>query len=311
MTRPMDLLLTALAPVVWGSTYYAITEWLAGWEPMTLALLRALPAGLLLLVLVRRLPPRGHWGPVMLLGSLNITLFWSLLFVAAQRLPGGVAATLGSAQALLVLLLARGWLGTPLSAAAVAAALAGVVGVGLLVLGPAAALDPIGLAAGAGSAAAMAAGTVLSRKWQADTAPLTFTAWQLTAGGLVLLPLALALEPAWPAFELRHLGALAYLGLVGAALTYFLWFRGIARLGPSTAALLALLSPVSAVAIGWVLLDQRLTVVQGIGVVVVLASVAAGQWVAARLGRGAMAVALPTARPVARRLPPASRSTLV
>ncbi|MCB2017404.1 MAG: EamA family transporter [Hydrogenophaga sp.] len=289
MTRAGDLLLTALAPVVWGSTYYVTTEWLPAGVPMTLAMWRALPAGLLLLAMVRRLPPRHRLGQVLVLGTLNFAVFWTLLFVAADRLPGGVAATLGSAQALLVLFLARGLLGTPVRAASVVAAVAGAIGVGLLVLGPAAALDPLGLAAGVGSAAAMALGTVLSRKWQAGATPLTFTAWQLTAGGLVLLPMAWLAEPALPAFESGHVMGLVYLGLIGAALTYFLWFRGLARLGPATVSILALLSPVTAVVIGWLALAQSLSPVQVVGMLVVLASVAAGQWAASRApfpGRG-------------------------
>jgi probable blue pigment (indigoidine) exporter len=277
MTRHADLWLTALAPAVWGSTYYVTSEWLPDVHPLTLAMLRALPAGLLLLALVRQLPPRRHLGRILLLGTLNFAVFWSLLFAAAQRLPGGVAATLGSSQALLVLLLAKGWLGTPLHRTAVAAAVAGVAGVGLLVLGPSAALDPLGLAAGIGSAAAMAAGTVLSRKWQWGAPPLTFTAWQLAAGGLVLLPLAALMAPAAPTLRPAHVGGLLYLGVVGAAVTYFLWFRGIARLGPGPVSLLALLSPMVAVGIGWALLDQSLTPVQMLGALVVLGSVAAGQ----------------------------------
>jgi probable blue pigment (indigoidine) exporter len=282
MKRTADLLLTALAPAVWGSTYFVTTEWLPEGHPMTLAMLRALPAGLLLLAIVRQLPLRERLAQVFVLGILNFAVFWTLLFVAAQRLPGGVAATLGAAQALLVLLLARGLLGTPVRVASVAAAMVGALGVALLVLSPAASLDPLGLAAGFGSAAAMAAGTVLSRKWQTGATPLTFTAWQLTAGGLVLLPMALLSEPPLPTLEAGHLGALVYLGLVGAALTYFFWFRGLARLGPATVSLLALLSPVTAVGIGWLALDQTLTTVQCLGVFVVLLSVVCGQWVASR-----------------------------
>lgn len=284
MKRAADLLLTALAPAVWGSTYFVATEWLPEGHPMTLAMLRALPAGLLLLAVVRQWPRRERLVQVLVLGALNFAVFWSLLFVAAQRLPGGVAATLGSAQALLVVLLARGLLGTPVRAGSVAAALAGALGVALMVLSPASTLDPLGLAAGMGSAAAMAVGTVLSRKWQHGVAPLTFTAWQLTAGGLVLLPIALLSEPSLPRLEARHLGGLVYLGLIGAALTYSLWFRGLARLGPATVSLLALMSPVTAVGIGWLALDQHLTVVQGLGVAVVLLSVAWGQRAAARPG---------------------------
>lgn len=284
MSRVADLLLTALAPAVWGSTYFVTTEWLPEGHPMTLAMLRALPAGLLLLAMVRQWPARERLVQLLVLGALNFAVFWTLLFVAAQRLPGGVAATLGSAQALLVLLLARGLLGTPVRAASVAAALTGALGVALLVLSPAATLDPLGLAAGIGSAAAMAAGTVLSRKWQHGAAPLTFTAWQLTAGGLVLLPIAWWSEPSLPTLTAGHLGGLVYLGLIGAALTYALWFRGLSRLGPATVSLLALLSPVTAVGIGWLALNQHLTAVQGLGVVVVLISVAWGQRAASRPG---------------------------
>ena len=52
-TNPSDLLLTAIAPAIWGSTYIVTTEFLAGFSPMTVALLRALPAGLLLLLIGR------------------------------------------------------------------------------------------------------------------------------------------------------------------------------------------------------------------------------------------------------------------
>ncbi len=283
MNRTAQLLLTGLAPAVWGSTYFVTTEWLPSGHPMTLAMLRALPAGLLLLAVVRQLPQRKQLGQVFALGALNFATFWTLLFVAAQRLPGGVAATLGSAQALLVLLLARGWLGTPIRAASVVAAIMGASGVALLVLTPAAALDPLGLAAGLGSAVAMAAGTVLSRKWQAGTAPLPFTAWQLSAGGLMLLPIAWLSEPPLPALNAANVGGLIYLGLIGAALTYFLWFRGLERLGPATVSLLALLSPVTAVIIGWLALHQTLSMAQGMGVLIVLISVAWGQRAAAPL----------------------------
>ena len=191
MSRSADLLLTALAPAIWGTTYFVTTAYLPDGYPVTVAMLRALPAGLLLLLLVRQLPAGVWWGRVLVLGALNFSLFWSMLFVAAYRLPGGVAATVGAVQPLLVIFLAHLVLKSPVHALSIVAAGAGLGGVALLVLGPAAALDPVGVAAGLGGAAAMAAGTVLSRKWQPPVSLLTFTAWQLTAGGALLLPLAL------------------------------------------------------------------------------------------------------------------------
>lgn len=275
--RLADIALTALAPTIWGSTYLVTTEALPAGYPMSLAVLRALPAGLLLLAVTRHLPP-AHWiGKTLTLGALNFAVFWSLLFIAAYRLPGGVAATLGATQPLIVLALSRGLLGTPIRAYAVIAALAGLVGVALLLLGPEAALDPIGIAAGAGGAASMAAGTVLSRRWQPPVPALTFTAWQLTAGGLILVPVALAFEPALPALDAASIAGLAWLGLIGAAATYWLWFRGIARLEPGAVSMLGMMSPVAAVFLGWVWLDQGLAPLQFAGALIVLGSVWVGQ----------------------------------
>lgn len=282
MSRPADLILTALAPAIWGSTYFVTTEFLPQGYPVTLAVLRALPAGLLLLLLVRQLPPRAWLGRVLLLGAFNFAIFWVLLFVAAYRLPGGVAATLGAMQPLIVLLLARLALGSPIRALSVLAALAGLGGVALLVLGPDAALDPLGVAAGLGGAAAMAAGTVFSRKWQPPVPPLTFTAWQLTAGGLLLVPVALIAEPTLPMPDAAALGGMLYLGLIGAALTYLLWFRGIARIEPAAISMLGMMSPVTAVLLGWLALGQSLSGLQAMGALAVLGSVWLGQW-AARL----------------------------
>ena len=220
-----------------------------------------------------------------LLGALNFSVFWAMLFVAAYRLPGGVAATLGAIQPLLVIALARLLLGAPVRGLAVLAAAAGLGGVALLVLTPKAALDPVGVAAGLASAASMALGTVLSRRWQPPVSALTFTSWQLTAGGILLAPAALLAEPALPAFSLLNVAGIAYLGLIGAALTYVLWFRGVARLEPAVVSSLGFLSPVTAVLLGWSVLGQSLSAAQLVGMVVVVASV----WLSQRAQRMARA----------------------
>ncbi|CAB3879333.1 EamA family transporter [Achromobacter denitrificans] len=281
--RSADLLLTALAPAIWGSTYVVTTELLPQGYPLTVAMLRALPAGLLLLAAVRVLPQGIWWLRALILGALNFSVFWALLFVAAYRLPGGVAATLGAIQPLVVILLARALLGTPVRSLSVAAALAGIVGVALLVLTPRAALDATGIAAGLASAASMALGTVLSRRWQPPVSALAFTSWQLTAGGLLLLPVAWLAEPALPALTAPNVLGIAYLGLIGAALTYVIWFRGLARLEPSVVSSLGFLSPVTAVLLGWGLLGQSLSPAQLAGMAVVVTSV----WLSQRAQRPA------------------------
>ncbi|WP_272520956.1 EamA family transporter [Providencia sp. PROV202] len=273
MNRYWVLFLTALAPIVWGSTYLVTTEMLPAGMPLTLAMLRALPAGLLLLLFLRKLPQGIWWGRVFILGILNFSLFWWLLFISAYRLPGGVAATVGAIQPLIVLFLSRWLLSSPLSSISIFAALSGIFGVAILLLTPSAALDLTGIIAGLAGAFSMAAGTVLSRRWQPPVSALTFTSWQLTAGGLVLLPFALLLEPALPSLSLLNIAGLSYLTLVGGALTYALWFRGLAILGPSSVASLGFLSPMSAVILGWMWLDQQLSPLQFLGMLVILLSV--------------------------------------
>lgn len=275
--RTRDLLLTALAPAIWGSTYIVTTELLPQVPPMTVALLRALPAGLLLLLAARRLPQGIWWLRVFILGALNFSVFWSLLFVSAYRLPGGAAATVGAVQPLVVVFLAAAVLGSAVRPAAVLGALAGLAGVALLVLTPGAALDATGIAAGLAGAVSMACGTVLTRKWRPPVPLRTFAAWQLTAGGLLLVPVALLADPHWPAPTAGHLLGLAWLGLVGAALTYVLWFRGIARLEPGVVASLGFLSPVTAILLGWAFLGQTLAGPQIAGVALVLGGIWLGQ----------------------------------
>lgn len=277
MNRKTDLLLTAIAPAIWGSTYLVTTEFLPAGYPVTLAMLRALPAGLLLLLMVRQLPTGVWLIRALVLGALNFSIFWSLLFVAAYHLPGGVAATVGAIQPLIVIFLARAFLGAEIRPFAILAAVAGMAGVALLILTSQAALEPVGLLAGLGGAVSMAFGTVLSRRWQPPVSLLTFTAWQLTAGGILLLPVALWLEPALPGLTQRNLIGFAYLGLIGAAFTYILWFRGIARIEPAAVSILGFLSPLTAVILGWWVLGQSLSVLQIAGALIVLASIWFGQ----------------------------------
>jgi probable blue pigment (indigoidine) exporter len=272
-----DLLLTAIAPVIWGSTYIVTTQFLPNFSPITVAMLRALPAGLLLLLIVRNLPAGVWWLRSFILGALNISIFLSMLFIAAYRLPGGVAATVLAIQPLIVIFLASILLSSRIRPLSILAAFIGIGGVALLVLTSNAALDVVGVVAGLVGAASMALGSVLTRKWQPPVSQLTFTAWQLTAGGLLLVPVSFFFEPSVPLPTVSNLLGLVWLGLIGAALTYVFWFRGIARMESSAVSLLLFLSPATAVLLGWVFLNQSLTSLQIAGVILVLISIWLGQ----------------------------------
>tara|TARA_R110002049_G_scaffold44333_6_gene130151 strand:+ start:5440 stop:6345 length:906 start_codon:yes stop_codon:yes gene_type:complete len=278
MSHNQTLLLTALAPAIWGSSYIVTTQLLPNLDPLSVSVLRALPAGLLLLLLVRQLP-KGAWiWRMFVLGALNFSIFWSLLFLAAYRLPGGIAAVLGALQPFIVIFAARGLLGQTIKPLSLVAAAAGILGVALLILTPAAKLDLLGVIAGIAGSASMAFGTVLSRKWQPPVSALTFTAWQLTAGGILLIPMAMFSGTDWSTMSGTNLLGLAYLGLIGAAVTYVIWLNGISKLPSAAVAILGLLSPLTASLLGWLILRESLNALQLVGMAVVLGSVLLGQY---------------------------------
>lgn len=270
--------MTALAPAIWGSTYLVTSELLPPGRPLLAAVIRALPAGLLLVAVTRRLPNGAWWWRALVLGALNIGVFFALLFVAAYRLPGGVAATVGAVQPLFAAGLSAGLLGDRLTPRALLAGLAGVAGVSLLVLRADAGLDGIGVAAALGGALVMATGVVLAKRWTSPAPLLATTGWQLVAGGLLLLPVALLVEgPPPAALTGANLAGYAYLSIVGAAFAYVLWFRGIRALPPTGVSFLGLLSPVVATVLGLVVLGQELNALQIIGGLVVLGALVTAQ----------------------------------
>src|SRR3989344_4645349 len=119
----LDALTTALGPVIWGSTYIVTTELLPPDRPFTAALLRTLPAGLLLVSWCRRWPAWGDWG-----GGRRLLVVWAL----DHRRPPGLALAAGAL---------------------------GVLGMAALLLSPGARWDMVGVAAALVGTVCMAAGT--------------------------------------------------------------------------------------------------------------------------------------------------------
>nr|WP_287859919.1 EamA family transporter [Klebsiella sp.] len=269
----VDLLLTALAPAIWGSTYIVTSQFLPPDRPFIAALLRVLPAGIALLLWSRRFPLSSEWWKLIITGILNIGAFQALLFIAAYRLPGGLAAVIGAIQPLLVMLLAwcvdrqrSPWV-------AVLSACAGIVGMAMLLLSPQTVLDPLGIGAAFLGAISMALGTWLSRRWARSLPVIALTGWQLLIGGIVLAPIALMVDPPLHQVTLTQIAGYLWLCVAGAMLAYGLWFRGIGRLSPVAVSAMSLLSPVTAVILGWIFLGQKIEGMALVGLVIVLLSV--------------------------------------
>ncbi|HET6291569.1 MAG TPA: EamA family transporter [Amycolatopsis sp.] len=275
-----DVGLAALAPASWGTVYVVTATLLPPDRPLLAAALRALPAGLLLLALTRRLPHGSWWWKTAVLGMLNFGAFLPLMFLAAYRLPGGVAATLGALQPLLVALLALPMLRVRTPAPTLFAAIVGAGGVALLTLSAEARLDPLGLAAMLAAVALMAVSLVLTKKWGRPGHPLAVTGWQLTLGGGVLAPATLLFEGLPDSVTTANLLGYGYIGIVATAVAYPLWFRGIDRLAPAPVSLLTLTNPLVATAAGFLVLGQTLTGWQLTGFAVALTALTLSQTLA-------------------------------
>ncbi len=267
--------LTAIAPIVWGSTYIVTTEALPPESPLIASTIRSLPAGVLLVLISRAWPTGLWWLRIAVLGFLNIGLFFYCLFFAATYLPGGMASMVMSIQPVIVMIMSWYLLSASFSSQQLVASGLGILGVGLLVLNSSAELNIEGMLTAILGTLSMALGVVLTKKWGRPTGMtmLGFTGWQLLFGGIILLPVSLWLEGIPTQLtSINYLGY-GYLSLIGAILGYFLWFRGIEKLPPVTVSFLGFLSSVSACFLGYLILNQTLTLPQLLGALAILFSI--------------------------------------
>lgn len=290
--------------MMWGTTYAVTTQLLPEGRPLLAATVRALVAGLVLLAFVRRLPSGQWWWRSAILGALNIGGFFALLFISASRLPGGLAAVLASCQPVLVIALAPALLKQTVRRTQVLYALLGVAGIGLLVLRAAGHPDLLGMLAALGAAASSALGLVLTRRWRPPVGVWTSTAWQLTAGGILLVPLLLSTEGVPRTVTWHALAGFAWLIGPSTIGGYYLWFAGLTRLPAAAVSALGMLSPITAGALGWIWLHQSLNPLQLAGAAIALGSLLLLQ---GRPGRrishqlGSQANSAPRSSPIATR----------
>ena len=291
---PLRWLLSLLPFALWGTAMAAMRPLLEGASPLLLASLRLLPAGLLLLLAARLLGrpaaiDRRDWPWLLLFALVDGSLFQGLLAQGLGQTGAGLGSVLIDSQPLLVALLARtlfgelinpvGWLGL-------------VIGLfGILCLGLPAPLlqhwwlegpQAVGVQAWShgelwmlAAAAAMAVGTVLCRFAARHSDPLVITGWHMLLGAGPLLLLLIPQGPAafWPQWTSLQWGLMAYASLLGSALAYglFFWFASSGDLTGFMA--LTFLTPVFAMLCGLLLLQERLHLIQWLGVVLALVSV--------------------------------------
>lgn len=269
--------ITALAPVAWGSNYFVTREFLPAGHPLYGAAIRALPAGLLLLAACRTLPRGSWWWKSIVLGFLNVGSFFVLIYLAAQLLPTSIAATIMATSPVPLMLLA--WLLTAERPRvnAVAGAGIGITGVALMLLTGSGPVNPLGVLASVTAMLMSSVGFILAKRWIPPGGVLPATSWQLLAGGLLLIPVAIVWEGSPPALDPPALLGFSYVTVVATALAFAAWFTGLRRLPAATVGLIGLLNPVTGVLLGTAVAAETLSPQQIAGLLLTLLGILLGQ----------------------------------
>lgn len=285
----MNLKLAALcAATLWGFTYIITTTMLPH-NPIFIGSIRALGGGVLLLAIARQMVPQGYWPKLIVLGTLNFGAFFSLLFVSAIRLPGGVAGTFQTLGPLITILLAWALLRQPPTLMKIISILIGAAGVTLVILRADAGIDLLGVGAALCSVLAGSLGGILINRWgrPPQMSLVSFTAWQLLIGGIELAVLALIGGDLPAMIDWTNALGLAILAVVLTALPFILWFRAIVALGAASVVPFVLVTPVVAFILDAMVRHLVPSPLQLVGVALVMTGLIVNQWAGTRAARAA------------------------
>jgi drug/metabolite transporter (DMT)-like permease len=267
MNRSDWLTLIALA-LIWGAAFIFISVAVNEVAPLTYVWLRltAAAAAMWLFLWWRGESaglPRQVWGSIFVLALFNNAIPFVLFGWGQTHIASGLAAILNATTPIWGVVVAHLFTqDEKLSGRKLAGVVLGFAGVTVMI-GPAL-LGSIGdnvLAQLACVAAALcyAFAGVWARRYRGmGLSPISVTTGQLTAGALILLPLALLVDQPWldPLPSLKAIGAIAALAVVCSAFAYILYFRLIDRAGATNALLVTLLVPPVAILLGSLVLNE-------------------------------------------------------
>lgn len=280
----------AACTIIWGTTWAAIRFTLVDFPPFLGAALRFGVAALVLLAaalaiglpLGRERRERRLW---LVNGLFSFALSYGVVYWAEQWVTSGLGAVLFATFPIFVVVLAHfmipgerlGWSG----AGGVLLGFAGVTVIfseDLTVIGPEVALAAAVMLI---SPLASAIGSVAVKRWGKGLHPLSISAPPMALGAVALGAIAALAERSevWPANPEWSPGgaslvAVLYLGVVGSALVFGLYFWLLGHLSATRVSLIAYLAPVVAVAIGTFLLDEPMTPRLVAGSAIILAGTA-------------------------------------
>lgn len=274
--------------LIWGSTWLFIKLGLSDLPPFTFAGIRFVIACSILFTIVaaRRLPlprTRADWLLLATTGVLSFSLNYGLLFWGEQYISSGLAALLQATIPVFGLVIAHFYLPkeqmTPVKIFGV---VMGVVGVGVIFSNQLSVAGPRALAGSAalivGSACAAYA-NVLVKARGANLNPAILAGGQMFFGLIPLLLIGIPLEGNPLNFHWTRMAiiSLFYLAIVGSVVAFLLYYWLVQHMDVTKTMLVALVTPVIAVTLGVLVLNEELNwrtfaggamIISGIGLIV-------------------------------------------
>src|SRR5882762_695278 len=273
-----DWSLLALLSVLWGGSFFFNGVVLRELPPLTVVLLRVTIAAIILLPLLwayRIGFPKGvsGWKPFFAIALLNNILPFCLIVVGQTYIPSGLASILNATTPLFTVLVMAAAGDEKLHMRRVAGVVAGLIGV-IILHG-----QELGFQTGEGIgiplclAAAFSYGlsALYARRKLSDSPPLATATFQLLASSLMMAVIAAVFERPW---QLAMPGATTWLAMFGlsafsTALAYIVFFQVLRRSGSTNVMLVTLLIPVTTILLGYLVLDESISLREIIGALVI------------------------------------------
>jgi DME family drug/metabolite transporter len=276
------LLYLITSGLLWGTGGLtgSLLSRVAGLSALSVAACRLTAGGVLIVIFLtvtgRRWPAgRAAWTRIAVIGGLA-ALYQSCYFTAVALTSVALATLVTIGTAPVIVLGVYRVTGRRAGRLAPVAACLALTGLGFLV-GLPSGFSQTTVLASAGMAVLAAAGfaamTLIGARPVSGLDDLTVTGFGFTLGGLILMPLAAALGGLSFRTGPEAIGLLIALGTGPTAVAYTLYFRGLRQAGASTAALLALLEPLTGAILAAFILGQRLSATGIVGAATLVAAV--------------------------------------
>jgi drug/metabolite transporter (DMT)-like permease len=273
----------AVIYLVWGSTFLGIRVAVETLPPLSMAAMRFLVAGPILLLVSSRVRPRPtlrHWGNAVIVGALFFLGNHGLVSTAARFIPSSLACLIVATEVPIIALLSSALLNQPLTRSGLIGAGLGVTGVVCLFLGnenSAGTVSMFACLAVLGASLCWSVGAVLSQRLEFPPDPILRAAMQMTCGGVLLSGASLlrgehaTLSSA--AFSSRSVTALLYLIVFGSVLAFACYSYLLKHVRADTVATHVFVNPLVAVALGAWLAGEQLHPAHLVSGLFILASV--------------------------------------